>query len=127
MPVEHDALTIGSLLKDADRQKLVLPNFQREYVWTLHAQRRLLASLLADVPIGALLLLQGEPPDYASRRIALMLDASPTAECLYLLDGQQRLSTLAAALASPFNQSESWKTIFERSPRQASIHMAASH
>lgn len=116
MPVEHDAVTIGSLLRDADRQKLVLPNFQREYVWALDAQKRLIASLLADVPIGAVLLLQGEPEDYASRRIALMLDATPTAECIYLLDGQQRLSTVAAALASPFSQSESWRAIFDALP-----------
>jgi len=114
--VEHDTTTIGNLLGDADRQKLVLPNFQREFVWALDAQRRLVASLLADVPIGAVLLLHGQPDDYVSRRIALMQDAAPTPECTYLLDGQQRLSTLAVALSSPFNRGDPWKATWDSLP-----------
>lgn len=116
MTVEHGDLPVATLLRDADREKLVLPNFQREYVWTVDAQKRLVASLLADVPVGAVLLLQGEPGDYASRRIALVEDAKPKPECVYLLDGQQRLSTLAVALSSPFNQDRPWRDVFNVLP-----------
>lgn len=116
MPVEYGTKSIGSLLAAANSQKLILPNFQRDYVWNIDAQKRLVASVFLDVPIGALLLLRGEPEDYVSRRIALNLDASPKGECDYVLDGQQRLSTLTAALSSPFNQADDWKTTWSVLP-----------
>lgn len=116
MAVSNDTLRIDELLVDANRQRLVLPNFQREYVWALEAQKRLLASVLSDIPIGAVLLLRGQPDDYVSRRVASMQDATPMHECLFLLDGQQRLSTLSSIFASPFSLSEPWRAAFDLLP-----------
>lgn len=102
MAVTYTTHPLDVLLDQAKAQKLVLPNFQREFVWTPDAQKRLVASVLTDVPIGSTLILEGVASDYSSQRIGLTEEATPPDECLYLLDGQQRLSCLAAALASPF-------------------------
>jgi hypothetical protein len=116
MAIKHDTLTLGDLLHLESAQKLVLPNFQRDFVWKPDQQRNLLCSLLAGVPIGSVLLLQGKSSDYSSRPLCFNRDATPLSECKYLLDGQQRLSTLKHIFADSFNGSwsEAWRDLFSK-------------
>jgi uncharacterized protein with ParB-like and HNH nuclease domain len=46
---------IGELLDDIRTQDLVLPEFQREYVWSLEQAKQLMVSLLKGYPVGGLL------------------------------------------------------------------------
>ena len=52
----HDALTsIG-------KQDLVLPEFQREYVWSKDQAKQLLVSLMRGYPVGGLLVWKTDCP-----------------------------------------------------------------
>lgn len=56
MPVSYPEIQLRKLLEDGERLKLVLPNFQRDFVWTEDNQKFLIASLLLGIPIGNILL-----------------------------------------------------------------------
>ena len=112
MPVEHDATSLGGLLADHSRGKLVLPNFQREFVWSLDDQQSLVASIVVDVPIGSLLLLTGNKDDFSARAIGRRSPTEPADDCAYLLDGQQRISCLGHAVSDPLGSAEEdWRDV----------------
>jgi uncharacterized protein with ParB-like and HNH nuclease domain len=46
---------LNNLLISIEQKNLVLPEFQREYVWNLVQSKQLIVSLFQDYPIGALL------------------------------------------------------------------------
>jgi uncharacterized protein with ParB-like and HNH nuclease domain len=55
---------IGELLDDIHTQNLVLPEFQREYVWTPDQAKQLMVSLVKGYPVGGLLIWKtGAPPE----------------------------------------------------------------
>ena len=76
---------------------LVLPHFQRNFVWDAKKrQKSLLKSMLAGIPIGSVLLLEDNKDAYASRPLcSIKFEAKIEGDtCTFLLDGQQRISTL---------------------------------
>lgn len=89
--------TYNLLLNKAKDRSLVLPNFQRNYVWKVEQQKQLLASFLVNIPIGSFLVLEGKRKDFNSRPVCYknnINNGNLEDEILFLLDGQQRLSTL---------------------------------
>jgi len=82
---------ISELLDDIRTQDLVLPEFQREYVWTLDQAKQLMVSLVKGYPVGGLLIWKTDrPPEL--KNVAKLPDKIGTVQVL--LDGQQRLTTL---------------------------------
>ncbi len=84
-------MKIDSLLDEIRNHDLVLPEFQREYVWSKDQAKQLLSSLLKGYPVGALLIWKtDQPPDLKN------VDELPEKLGMVrvLLDGQQRLTTL---------------------------------
>ena len=51
----HTTKTIGDLLAHMDRDELVLPEIQRDFVWTRRSILKLFDSLYRQMPIGHLL------------------------------------------------------------------------
>jgi hypothetical protein len=84
MPARYVKYTLKESVEENLKGKLVLPNFQREFVWDLEKQKRLLSSFLCVLPVGSLLILEASD------------------ECDYLLDGQQRLSSLTSFFSNLF-------------------------
>lgn len=79
---------------------ILLPKFQREFVWEKAQILELLDSIVQNYPIGSVLLWRSTQPLKSERNIA-DLDIAPTQRGYpvnYLLDGQQRLSTVCGAL-----------------------------
>lgn len=75
-------------IRDLD---MVLPEFQREYVWEREQAKQLMVSLFRDYPTGSLLFWKtANPPDI--KNAAIPKDKIGTT--LVILDGQQRLTTL---------------------------------
>jgi hypothetical protein len=109
MAVDLRSDQLAQLFDAAATRKLLLPNFQRDFVWSLEDQRSLAASLLLDIPLGSLLFLSGSTSEFSARRIGQKIRANveEEAECEYVLDGQQRLSSLYSIVADPF-EGESW-------------------
>ncbi|WP_062428723.1 GmrSD restriction endonuclease domain-containing protein [Herbidospora daliensis] len=81
--------TLSVLLHQIDNGTVLLPEFQRGYVWTRDQVRGLMRSLYKGYPVGGLLLWETEP-EMASIRGA----SAEAGVRLLLLDGQQRITTL---------------------------------
>lgn len=84
-------MSIQELLNDIRNQNIVLPEFQREYVWTREQAKQLVVSLYKQYPVGGLLLWKtNNPPEL--KNVNELPDKIGTVQVL--LDGQQRLTTL---------------------------------
>lgn len=92
--MKFDSLTLNKLIKESDSKSLVLPNFQRDFVWNVDKQKTLLSSFLLNLPTGSILTLQGNKTDFAAREVCFPNKIIPAETCKYLLDGQQRFSSL---------------------------------
>ena len=84
-------MQIKELLAGITKLDLVLPEFQREYVWDLEQSKQLMVSLFKQYPTGSLLFWKTDhPPDIKnSKRAAAKIGTTSV-----ILDGQQRLTTL---------------------------------
>ena len=97
---------------DMDRDGiLVLPDFQRDFVWTKEQQQSLIATFLVQIPINGMLLLEGKEGDFAGKQMCWKENHLRTAQkedLSYLLDGQQRLSTLKNAFSDVVEGTDDW-------------------
>ena len=84
-------MLVEEMISDIRTNDLVLPEFQREYVWSREQAKQLLVSLTNEYPVGGLLFWKTQdppelknveelPPNWGTVRV--------------ILDGQQRLTTL---------------------------------
>lgn len=81
---------LGTILDQIDAGTVLLPEFQRGYVWNRDQVRALMRSMYLDHPVGALLIWETEGSSHAVRGAA-EVTAGPKQ---LLLDGQQRVTTL---------------------------------
>lgn len=111
MSFETNPRFLRDLLAEARAGRLQLPDFQRSYVWGDEDVRMLIASILRGFPVGALLTLRSGGPVSFRPRLLEGVEAArqaagdgpaQAAEEL-LLDGQQRITSLFGALASPLS------------------------
>jgi hypothetical protein len=91
---------IDDLAKRILTGDIYLPKFQREFVWEKQQVIDLLDSVARNYPIGSVLLWQSKQELRSENRIADLEIALPKPEypVNYLLDGQQRLSSICGAL-----------------------------
>lgn len=101
---------IDDLAKRILTGDIYLPKFQREFVWEKSQVIDLLDSVARNYPIGSILLWQSRQELRSEGRIADLEIAQPKPDypVNYLLDGQQRLSSICGALY--------WKGVDPRSP-----------
>lgn len=95
---------LKDLMEQANCNRLVLPDFQRDFVWKSSDTIKLLASLLNGYPIGGLLLMES-PGIYGQRPLdGVVVDAAdPTGDSRLILDGQQRLTSCYRAFFGGIN------------------------
>jgi hypothetical protein len=89
---------LNDILKDISTGKTQLPDFQRSWVWDDERIMGLLASIAVSYPIGAIMLLETGNEDirFKPRPIeGAKQDGYPE---FFILDGQQRLTTLFQTL-----------------------------
>ncbi len=83
-------MKISELIYSIRINDLVLPEFQREYVWSKDQAKKLMSSLVKDYPVGSLLFWKtNNPPELKNFRG----NGNNTVHQV-ILDGQQRLTTL---------------------------------
>ena len=87
---------IKSLVDSLLSGEIMLPDIQRKYVWTKAKVRDLVDSIYKGYPSGSILLWKIGGP--ARTRSAAVKQAGTSSERFLLLDGQQRLTSLAAVL-----------------------------
>ena len=93
---------IGDLLNDAHIGKIQLPDFQRGWVWDDDRIKELLVSICRSFPVGAIMTLSADGEISFRHR---MIEGAPNEPERnlerYLLDGQQRLTSLYQAFTYP--------------------------
>ena len=85
-------MKIENILDEIEALALVVPEFQREYVWSKEQAKQLMVSLFLEYPVGSLLVWKTDnPPEIKNNAID---KKAPVGLWKILLDGQQRLTTL---------------------------------
>jgi len=111
-------MSFRKLFEQCDNDKMVLPDFQRDFVWKTDGLKRLLCSFMFKLPIGSLLILEGKGDDFKSRKLCFpKREITPKEECRYLLDGQQRLSALKVVFSDIYS-GDDWKTTLDETYSQ---------
>lgn len=77
-----------------------LPQFQREFVWNVEKSAKLIDSILKNYPIGSLIIWDSEEMIRAARNLGDIEFATlpKGTKFEYILDGQQRLTSIIAAV-----------------------------
>lgn len=91
-------LRVEELVERAWRGRVRVPHFQRDFRWTRDDVIKLFDSILKGYPIGSLLLWRRPAPARRLQLGALRIDAEATDSALWVVDGQQRIVSLANAL-----------------------------
>ncbi len=97
--VVSEVVFLGKLVERIVSGKIRVPRFQRAFVWRQQDIHRLLGSVFRGFPIGSILVWDTDLKIASSDRIG-PVDTAPRPDGTvgYLLDGQQRVSTLVGTL-----------------------------
>ena len=100
--VVPEVVFLGKLVELVAAGKIRVPRFQRAFVWKQPDLSALLDSVLRGFPIGSILVWDTEEAIQSSPRIGpVEISPRPDGSVGYLLDGQQRVSTLVGTLRLP--------------------------
>ena len=95
-------MLLKNLIDQVETGKIQLPDFQRGWVWDDDRIKALLASIAKRFPIGAIMTLSsGSEIKFKTRPIEGVEDNFTESPDRFLLDGQQRLTSLYQALRFP--------------------------
>lgn len=94
-----ESFTIEELLAHAEAGKIRVPEFQRGFRWASKEVIELFDSIRRGYPIGSALLWR-RPAERARVRLGdLVIDAPKQQDSLWVVDGQQRITTLVNAIS----------------------------
>jgi Protein of unknown function DUF262 len=91
-------LDLDDLVELAWSGHIRVPHFQRDFRWTRQDVIRLFDSIVKRYPVGSLLLWRRPAPAQRLMLGALRIDAPQVDQALWVVDGQQRVTSLANAL-----------------------------
>lgn len=92
--METKVEALSTIIRKMTQKEILLPDFQRKFVWREEERQSLLvASVLAKMPVGSILLLSSDARDYAYKMIGCAerktnIELGIEGEILALLDGQ---------------------------------------
>ncbi|ANZ34902.1 hypothetical protein BBK82_01215 [Lentzea guizhouensis] len=98
MPVDKTEREISELVNQIERGEIKLPEIQRGYVWKPTQVAKLIESLYRGYPSGSLLFWQTDEAPQTREASISAPTAQPAVIPLYLLDGQQRVTSLHRVL-----------------------------
>ncbi len=96
----ESSVKLEELLDNIDNNKLVLPDFQRDYVWIKEDDKieDFIASVLSQLPIGSIITFKDDFKSFANKEIGFNKSVEYSenfGKVEFLLDGQQRITTLS--------------------------------
>ena len=95
-------VALKNLLEDVETGSIRLPEFQRGWVWDDYRIRALLASISRGFPVGAIMTLRsGGDINFKTRLVEGVASRVTSNLEQFLLDGQQRVTSLYQALKYP--------------------------
>ena len=118
--VVPEVIFLGKLMERIVSGKIRVPKFQRPYIWRQHDIFALLDSVYRGFPIGSILVWEAEQENIESTSFIGPIEVGHDlhGKVGYLLDGQQRVSTLVGTLRLP-NEHQSvsngidWRVYFD--------------
>lgn len=114
---ETNPIDLKDLLDDVEQGKIQLPDFQRGWVWDDERIKGLLVSISRQFPVGAIMTLSADGDVQFQKRPIEGVAANGKARLeRYLLDGQQRMTSLYQALRfdGPVNTRDDRNRPFKR-------------
>lgn len=108
-----DSKKYSDLISEIQKGIIKIPKFQRDFVWSIDKTAKLLDSILKGYPIGTFILWQTDERINNIKNIG-NLEIPPTPDgtkVQYVLDGQQRITSLYAAYLGAKIQKEGEKKI----------------
>ena len=104
---------LKSIVEEIQNNKIMLPDFQRQFDWSIEKQSGLVASVLTKLPVGGILLLTADSKDYKSKRIGLdskeKINGDIPDKTNFLLDGQQRMTCLTNVFSDVIHEASEQK------------------
>jgi hypothetical protein len=94
-----EARSVDALVQDVLQGKIRIPGWQRPIKWEVEDAQKLLDSLYRGYPIGTLLFWKREGPSEKINFGSVQVNAAARSDALYVVDGQQRITTLVRVLA----------------------------
>jgi len=94
-----DVKNLFTLLQDVQKGEIRIPYFQREIAWYYHQRRDLLDSIRRQYPIGSIVV--WDTDEFHESWVwvgSINVPGRPSSGTTYVLDGHQRLATLAGVL-----------------------------
>ena len=94
-----DSKKYSDLINEIQKGIIKIPKFQREFVWSIDKTAKLLDSILKGYPIGTFILWQTDERINDIKNIGNLEipDTPEGTKVQYVLDGQQRITSLFAA------------------------------
>ncbi|WP_409346937.1 DUF262 domain-containing protein [Paenibacillus sp. MBLB4367] len=108
---EPQSRTFSSLISDIEKGQIKIPQFQRDFVWDIQKSAQLMDSIVKGYPIGTFIFWRTKERLRAVRNFGNLSLPNPTeGEYIdFVLDGQQRLTSLFASLKGVKIERESGK------------------
>jgi len=103
MPDRYDAVELDTILKEIEEGKIVIPEFQRDFIWEPEQVRELLVSIIANYYIGTLIFIEEMMSNTAPFKVKTLKGVKKNVSSIIkiVLDGQQRLTSLYYAINKP--------------------------
>lgn len=114
--LETQPLFIDDLIKDINKGEIKIPKFQRKFIWTTEQAINLLDSIANNYPIGSLLFwkTQDKLPNERNVGNFTLPETKSLVPTTYVLDGQQRVTVIYAALSEVASNGLSFAYDLER-------------
>lgn len=98
--MKDNNIILKDLLDKIDNNEIILPDFQRDYVWIKDDDKivEFIASVLSQLPLGNIITFKDSFKSFANKEIGFNKKVSfddDDRKVAFLLDGQQRVTTLS--------------------------------
>jgi hypothetical protein len=108
-----DSKEYSDLISEIKKGKIKIPKFQRDFIWSLEKTAQLLDSILKGYPIGTFILWETEEQLNGIKNIGdFKLPTLENEIIQYVLDGQQRITSLFAVYLGEKIQKTDYKNIY---------------
>ena len=117
MKIKPDTISFDEILTGVGKSLIQIPPFQREFVWSAKAIKELLDSIYRGYPIGSFIFWKTSMRLPRHRKIGGLKIADPPENITidYVLDGQQRITSLYAAVRGAKIEDMHYKFYFDLS------------
>ncbi|WP_327024382.1 DUF262 domain-containing protein [Micromonospora sp. NBC_01739] len=104
---------LEDLITEAWNGGIRVPHFQRDFRWGLQDVIRLFDSIVRGYPVGSLLLWVRRSPAQEITLGSLSISAPASDNALWVVDGQQRITSLANALHPEGNRNSPFNIVYD--------------